>query len=80
MTLQNLSKILDKYDQQFGLTDIQQLDLLNGLSFYSSWDGAAGKSSDFNRAIGLPKKNSQLYPLYDYERLLFNTLREHKHV
>jgi hypothetical protein len=37
MTLQNLSKILDKYDkQQLGIsTDTQQLKLLKGLPFYN---------------------------------------------
>jgi len=58
MTLQNLSKVLDKFDQQFGLTDIQHLEMLNGLSFYSSRDDVYDKTSDFNHAIGPAKEES----------------------
>lgn len=35
MTLQNLSKILDKYDKQLGVTEAKQLELLKGLPFYN---------------------------------------------
>jgi hypothetical protein len=34
----------------------------------------------FNHVIGLPKKNDQDQPLYDYEKLLFDVLQQHKHV
>ena len=34
----------------------------------------------FNHAIGLPQKNGQSYPLFDYEQLIFNTLQKNKHV
>ena len=34
----------------------------------------------FNHVIGLPRKNGQEFPLFDYERLLFNTFENHKHV
>ena len=34
----------------------------------------------FNHIIGLPKKNEEDKPFYDYEKLLFNTLQQHKHV
>ena len=34
----------------------------------------------FNHVIGLPRKNGQELPLFDYERLLFNTLENHKHL
>ena len=66
----------------------QQLELLKGLPFYTDWQAAAPsvqkeaqKSSlSFNHVIGLPRKNGQELPLFDYERLLFNTLENHKHV
>ena len=92
MTLQNLNKILDKYEQQLGIARPpslpQQLELLKGLPFYIDWQAAAPsvqkeaqKSSlSFNHVIGLPRKNGQELPLFDYERLLFNTLENHKHV
>ena len=93
MTLQNLNKILDKYEQQLGIAGTpssppQQLELLKGLPFYTEWQVAAPsvqkeaqKSSlSFNHVIGLPKKNEEELQLFDYERLLFNTLENHKHV
>jgi hypothetical protein len=78
MTLQNLSKILDKYDKQLGVTETQQPELLQGLPFYNFQDPT--DTNTFNHAIGLPRKNGQEFPLFDYEQLLFDTLRNHKHV
>ena len=37
-------------------------------------------TGSFNHAIGLPKKGGIEHDLYDYERLLFNTLETHKHL
>jgi hypothetical protein len=67
MTLQNLSRILDKYEQ-LGSTDRQQFEVINGLPFYD-WS-AADSSTTFNHAIGLPRKNDVPCPLHDYEQLL----------
>jgi hypothetical protein len=78
MTLQNLSKILDRYDKELGSTSIQLLKLLHGLSFYNFDDPVDTKN--FNHAIGLPQKNGQAFPLFDYEQLLYDTLQQHKHV
>ena len=36
--------------------------------------------STFNHAIGLPQKNGKTYPLFDYEKMLFDTLQTNKHV
>ena len=78
MILQNLSKTLDKYESQLGSSSIQQFELLEGLPFYNSQNQKY--SNTFNNAIGLPKKNGQSYPLFDYEQLLFDTLQSNKHV
>jgi hypothetical protein len=78
MTLANLNKLLDKYDKQLGSTNAQQAELLQGLPFYNFQDHA--DSNTFNHAIGLPQKNSAEFPFFDYERLLFNTLQNNKHV
>lgn len=87
MTLQNLSRILDKYEQQLGSTNLEQFEVLKGLPFYD-WSANnihASKftqnvnmtsSNTFNHAIGLPQKNG--VPLFDYERLLFDTLQSNK--
>lgn len=36
--------------------------------------------TDFNHTIGLPTKNGQTFPLFDYEKLLFDTLQNNKHL
>ena len=89
MTLQNLGKIIDKYELQLGSTNTEQLELLRGLPFYV-WQFhdpemahriiTQKKGNDFNHAIGLPQKNGQSCPLFDYEQLVFDTLHTHKHV
>ena len=34
----------------------------------------------FNHAIGLPLKDAQPMPLFDYEQLLYNALQSNKHI
>jgi hypothetical protein len=34
----------------------------------------------FNHIIGLPKKNAHDKPFFDYEKMLFDNLRHHKHI
>jgi hypothetical protein len=85
MTLQNLSKILDKYDSQLGSGSIQQFELLKGLSFYDWNSDKNNLQTDhnvftFNHAIGLPQKDGQAMPLFDYEQMLYDTLQTNKHV
>ena len=72
MTLQNLSKILDKYEQQLGSTNLEQFEVLKGLPFYNWSDNLTLLSSakSFNHAIGLPQKNGQSHSLFDYEQML----------
>ena len=77
MTLQSLGKILDKYDQQLGRINTQQLELLSGLLFYDFGDSK--DTNTFNHAIGLPKKNGKEFPLFDYEQLLFDELQKLNH-
>jgi hypothetical protein len=77
VTLQNLKKLLDRYEQQSGSRNIEQYELLKGLPFYN-FD--QHDQNSFNYAIGLPQKNGQTFPLFDYEKMLFDTLQKHKHV
>ena len=77
MTLQNLSKILDKYEQQLGSMQTgSSFKVLKGLPFYD-WSTKMTQSSitTFNNAISLPQKNGITYPLFDYEQMLFDTLQ-----
>ena len=78
MTLQNLSKILDKYESQLGSSSIGQFELLKGLPFYNFQNPK--NYNTFNHVIGLPPKNGITYPLFDYEQFLFDTLQSNKHV
>lgn len=78
MTLQNLSKILDKYESQLGSPNTEQFDRLKGLPFYNFQNPK--DSNTFNHRIGLPQKNGHSYPLFDYEQMLFDTLQQQKHV
>jgi hypothetical protein len=93
MIYQKTRKTLELYREQLGSTSsLWQLELLKGLPFYSDWQGVTSDSkrdaasnyqhlaTDFNHAIGLPEKNGQAFPLFDYEQMLFNVLQEHKHV
>ena len=74
MTLQSLSKILDRYDQRLGSSSLGQFELLKGLPFYN-WQNPQDIRT-LNHAIGLPQKNANSSPLFDYEQMLFNILQE----
>jgi hypothetical protein len=76
MTLQSLSKILDRYDQKPSSSSLDQFVLLKGLPFYN-WQNLQDTRT-LNHVIGLPQKNGQPYPLFDYEKLVFDTLQNHK--
>jgi late competence protein required for DNA uptake (superfamily II DNA/RNA helicase) len=82
MTLQNQSKILDKYEEQYNSGSIQQFEILKGLPFYN-WQANNNNNNnvyDFNHAIGLPQKNGIAMPLFDYEQMLYDTLQSNKHI
>ncbi|MPZ07264.1 MAG: hypothetical protein GEU26_12760 [Nitrososphaeraceae archaeon] len=86
MVLQSLRKSVDFYKQKLdSITNVntQQLELLKGLPFYSDWNTSVKDFTQvrtFNHAIGLPQKNGQSFPLFDYEQLLYNELQNNKHV
>jgi len=69
MTLQGLSKYLEKYDRQ--IVDNSSFESLKGLPFYN-WQLPITDDSTLNHAIGLPQKNGQEFPLFDYEQLLYS--------
>ena len=52
--------------------------MLGNLPFYNFLNQSNG--AFLNHAMGLPKKNGQQYPLFDYQQLVYNTLQNHKHV
>ena len=83
MTLVNLRKTVGHYRELVSSitsvdTQQQQLELLKGLPFYN-WQNPQDIRT-LNHIIGLPQKNGQSYPLFDYEQLVYDTLQNHKHV
>ncbi|MGB7661584.1 MAG: hypothetical protein WBL67_02520 [Nitrososphaeraceae archaeon] len=78
MTLQNLSRILDKYEQKLGSSSLGQFELLKDIPFYN-WQNPQDIRT-LNHIIGLPQKNGKSHPLFDYEQLVFDTLQDHKHL
>jgi hypothetical protein len=77
MTLQNLGKLLDRYEDQHN-AQTQELSILKNLPFYNFQNPQ--NTNTFNNIIGLPKKNNREFPLFDYEQLLYDTLQNSKHV
>jgi hypothetical protein len=77
MTLQNLGKLLDRYEDQHN-AQTQELSILKNLPFYNFQNPQ--DTNTFNNIIGLPKKNNREFPLFDYEQLLYDTLQNSKHV
>ena len=62
MTLQNLGKILDRYEQQLGVgASNNQFETLRGLPFYdwSKDTAVSGRITTFNNVLDLPLKNGQ---------------------
>lgn len=77
MTLEHLKKRLQSQANTTPLSD------LRGLPFWI-WDVEEHRRVDretkgrccFNHAIGLPKKNGKEYPLFDYQKRVFEALTE----
>jgi hypothetical protein len=88
LTFKELRKIVTplKYSQEQQHTTLFSSRILN--KPFWIWDIKEHKAADiltngyccFNHIIGLPKKNEEDKPFYDYEKLLFDTLQQHKHV
>jgi hypothetical protein len=85
MVVKNLRKSVEYYRQELSSTTyLEQFNGLIGLPFYdwseSESDEKIKSVYNFNHAIGLPQKNGQPMPLFDYEQLLYDTLQQHKHI
>jgi hypothetical protein len=78
MTLQDLSKHLNKYDIAYSYNSSSVLESLKGLPFYNFQYSSFTKT--FNHAIGLPSKEGMPCPLHDYEQMLSDTLQQYKHI
>jgi hypothetical protein len=86
MAIVSLRKTVEHYRNLVGsVTNAEehQLEQMRGLQFYN-WGISllvnAPQLKSFNHAIGLPQKNGQEFPLFDYEQLLCNELQNDKHL
>ena len=93
VALDELRNYLDRYDTD--LSNIN-LEYLKGLPFYCQWPNSESEEQSlsqiilpvirtgdfccFNHAIGLPQKNEKVFPLFDYEQMLYQRLEQYKHV
>lgn len=82
MTFMNLSKLLDRYEQQLGFSTLpNQFESVEDLPFYCSWEQSSTLKRTnhaqccFNHVLGLPDKNGRPMPMFDYEQFLFNELQ-----
>jgi hypothetical protein len=83
-----LLKGLPFYDWPTVTVDAHQFDNISNVTTGSTLNHAqqlklsfnSTTSNTFNHAIGLPEKNGQAFPLFDYEQMLYDTLQQHKHV
>ena len=75
-----------KYSQEQQETTLFSSRILNkpfwiwGIKEHKAADILTNGYCCFNYITGLPKKNEEDKPFYDYEKLLFDTLQQHKHV
>jgi hypothetical protein len=87
MTFKDLRKIVaTRSSQQQGQTTLFSSRVWN--KPFWIWNIEEHKVADittngdccFNHLIGLPKKNGYDKPFFDYEKLLFDTLQQRKHI
>jgi primosomal protein N' len=79
VTFKDLQKLVRS--QQSGLEQVQLLQILRDKPFWI-WDQKQHKQEDiktkgdccFNHIIGLPKKENKEKPMFDYEKLLYDSL------
>jgi hypothetical protein len=68
---QNQTTIFSSRDKQFWIWNTEEHKVV---------DTITNGDCCFNHIIGLPKKNAQNKPFFDYEKMLFDILHEYKHV
>jgi hypothetical protein len=87
MTFKDLKKIISISNSQQQQPRTQFSNIALNKSFWI-WNIEQHKARDiltegsccFNHLIGLPKKNGQDQPFFDYEKLLFDVLQQRKHI
>jgi hypothetical protein len=91
LTFKELRKIITPHDNSQKQHQHQQTTLFANRILnkpFWIWDVYEHKAADiltngdccFNHIIGLPEKSGEDKPFFDYEKLLFDQLQEHKHI
>ena len=81
MWINDFRKIIEDRESEVGLSiNEKKLQVLKGIKFYN-WDDPSDTNT-FNHIIGLPRKpgSNREYPLFDYEKLVIDTLEKSKRV
>ncbi|MGH9974958.1 MAG: hypothetical protein ACRD8Z_03860, partial [Nitrososphaeraceae archaeon] len=77
MILQDLQKYLEINDPQLSV-EAQKFELFRGLPFFN-WNNL-NDTRTFNHVIGLPLKEGNRLPLFDYEQRIFDILNQQRHI
>jgi hypothetical protein len=62
------------------IKDKNLLDIFRNKPFYFETEDHNGIDCCFNHTIGLPLKNNKEYPLFDYEKTIFDAIEQNQHV
>ena len=87
MTLRDLKRKVSLYQQEAHQQKYKLFEKSEDKPFWI-WNSRSNRQEDirtdgdccFNHIIGLPKKNNEEKPFYDYERMIFDFLVDHKHI
>lgn len=87
MTFKDLKKRVSLYKQETQRQDNKFFERLEGKPFWI-WNSRSHRQEDtrtngdccFNHIIGLPKKNNEEKPFYDYEKIIYDILLYNKHI
>ena len=88
MTFKDLRKAIYGNQQQHDMQQPSPFSSRVHAKPFWTWNVGEHKAADimtsgqccFNHIIGLPAKNGVDQPFFDYERIIFYTLKQHKHV
>ena len=87
MTFRDLKRKVSLYQQDVHQQNYKFFQRLEDKPFWI-WNSRSHRQEDartngdccFNHIIGLPKKENKENPFYDYEKMIFDILVDHKHI
>ena len=87
MTFRDLKRKVSLYQQEAYQQNYKLFERLEDKPFWI-WNSRSHTQEDdktngdccFNHIVGLPKKENKENPFYDYEKMIFDLLEDHKHI